>query len=118
MNSARHKNVPEFQVFRIDRVSGGDNRYGIDRGESWSVEMDATFANRDDAVDYVVKMNKRHCGYELGILYSNDKAFIAQRCTDSEWCHRQKYFLGRPDIDRISQKLMKDGVSVIRTSKL
>lgn len=105
-------------VYRIDRTSSHGRSHGLDRDEDWSVELDSTFSIESDARDYVIEMNRRHCGYELGVLYSNNMEFIADRCTDPEWCHRQRYFLGHPNIDLITVNLRKEGVNVLRHSKL
>jgi len=107
-----------YQVYRIDRISTHGNSHGLDRDETWSVELDATFASEVEALAYVIQMNRRHCSYELGILYSSDRSVIARRCTDSKWCHLHRYFLGRPDMDLIAEKLNKDGITVLRKSKL
>lgn len=108
----------KYQVYRIDKTPTRGNSHGVNRDETWGVELDAAFVTVEEARDYVVKMNHRHCGYELGVLYSIDKQAIFDRCINPKWCHVQRYFVGRPNIDMISERLQKDRVSVIRKSKL
>lgn len=101
----------DIKVYRIDKVDTFGNSHGVNRDETWSVVLDKTFATEDDARDYVIEMNHKLCGYDLGILYTTTKEFIMERCTDIKWCHKQRYFIGRPNIKLIRENLTKDGVS-------
>lgn len=102
----------KHQVFRIDKTP----THGSDH-ESWSMELDAVFSTESEAREYVIRMNRRYCGYELGILYSKDNEVIADRCTNPNWCQSQRYFVGKPNIDIIVERLRKEGVNVIRRSQ-
>lgn len=108
----------KYQVYQIVKIPTRGYSYTFDREEIWSVQLNAAFASEDDAKEYVVKMNRKYCGYELGILHSNDYNLIVRRCTDPEWCHLQRYFIGYPNTDMISDKLRKDNIRVLRKSKL
>lgn len=114
MNNSDSIAVLKYQVYRIDKSPTRGNHYGIDREEAWGVEIDAAFSSHEEAREYIIRMNRKYCGYELGILYSNDQSVITQRCTDSKWCHLQRYFIGRPNMDLIAEKLRKDHINVIR----
>ena len=99
------------QVYRIDKTNTSGNSHGVNRDETWSVSKDNIFASYEDAMSYIIMMNKRLCGYELGILYSYDPEIIAYRCTDIEWCHKQRYFIGYPNLKLINEKLKHEGIT-------
>lgn len=99
-------------VYRIDKVNIQHNEYAIDRNETWYVVKDKEFMSFDDAKDYVIRMNRNKCGYDLGILYSDDEEEILRRCFDPEFCHKQQYFVGKPDTTLIKNKLRQDKIRV------
>lgn len=109
--------MAQQSVYRIDRVDAKGNSHGINRDEIWSIVLDQTFPTEKDARDYVITMNRKHCTYDLSIQYSENDEFIAERCTSPHWCHRQRYFIGRPDINRIRAQLQADGVTVLSANK-
>lgn len=104
---------PPYHVYRIDKVDTYGNSHGVNRDETWSVVLDKTFTNKEEALNYIIHMNRKWCRYELGTLYTNNQEFIAERCTDIKWCHKQRYFLGRPNLKLIREYLNKDGVTTI-----
>lgn len=99
-------------VYRIDKVNVQHNEYAIDRNETWYIVKDKDFTNFDEAKEYVISMNRNKCGYDLGILYSNDEKEIEFRCFDKEFCHKQQYFIGKPDVNLIKSKLRGDKIRV------
>jgi len=99
-------------VYRIDKVNIQHNEYAIDRHETWYIVKDKDFVSFEEAREYVIKMNRNKCGYDLGILYSNDENEINYRCFDKEFCHKQQYFIDRPDTNLIKNKLQKDKIRV------
>jgi hypothetical protein len=99
-------------VYRIDKVNIQHNEYSVDRNETWYVVKDKDFVSFEDAKEYVIRMNNNKCGYDLGILYSKDEAEIAYRCFDKEFCHRQQYFIGKPDVNLIKSKLQNYKIRV------
>lgn len=101
------------QVYRVDKIAARGNSHAINREEVWSVVSDLTFATEDEAKGYVVAMNRKHCGYELGIQHSMNEEGIAARCLDPAWSHHQKYFMNRPDIKQMQEQLRQDGITVL-----
>lgn len=90
------------QTYRIDKS------HNVNRAETWSVYIDNKFSSKQEARNYVIRMNRRLCGYDLGIFYSDNEELIEERCTDVKWCHKQKYTIGRPNIKLINEYLEKD----------
>ena len=103
------------QVYRIDKMNTHGNEYGINRDETWSLARDRMFSSFEEAKDYVIAQNRKFCGYELGVLYCDDCDIIAHRCTHSNFCHKQKYFLEKPNMQLMREYLELDGVTTFIT---
>ena len=98
------------QVYRIDKIYTYDTPYEINVNETWIIVPDEYFTSIEDAEIYVIKMNTCRCGHYLGITSGNDELFIAERCLSTEWCHKQEYFVNRPNIKLLRHNLEKDGI--------
>jgi hypothetical protein len=101
------------EVYRVDKVPAHGNSHAVNREEIWSVVLDRTFSTEPEARDYIITMNRKHCGYELGIQHSTSVEGIAARCLDPIWSHHQKYFLGRPDIQQMQEQLRQNVMTVL-----
>lgn len=101
-----------FTVYRIDKVDTYGNSHGVNRDETWSLEKDKTFNSEEEATEYVIAMNRRFCSYDLGIIGASDE-LISLRCTGRKWCHKQRYFLEKPDIKLIRKKLEDSGIKTL-----
>lgn len=99
-------------VYRIDRIAIKGNQYGLARDEKWSVAQERSFETINDAEQYVLKQNRAKHAIDLN-LQGLTEIEIKYRCVyDPEMVHRRSYFLGRPPIDQIKQKLSDDGVHI------
>lgn len=109
--------MESVKVYRIDKISVHNNSHKTDREESWQICEDSEFPSMQQALDYVVRMNRRTCAYDLGI-FRCDNASVSKRCTDPAWAHRQKYFTYKPNIEDIALRLREDHIACKIGSKL
>lgn len=99
-----------IDVYRVQKIDTHGNSHGVNRVESWYIEFDRKFDTEEEARQYVIAGNRRWCGYDLGILDVTDSDIIADRCLNTKWCHKHKYFLGRPNTEIRRQNLKEEGI--------
>ena len=110
MNKIKRKGMVD--VYRIDRISIKGNQYGLARDEKWSVAHEQSFETISEAEQYVLKQNRAKHAIDLN-LQGLTEAEIKYRCVyDPALIHRRTYFLGRPPIETIKERLAEDGAHI------
>lgn len=103
-----------YQIYKIVTTPMSGNSHGVCREENWNLVKDKSFNNLPDAETYVIFKNRQQASHELGLMYCNNYKVWRKRCLeDDEWLSRRKYFIGRPDVQKIKQQLQERHIDVI-----
>ena len=89
----------QVNIYRIDVSSAENNKYGIDRSESWVVKKDRVFETEEEAKEYVREKSRvhtdmvvlmgTHCdGEEAKVKAVNDFCF-----DDDKYMPYRRFFL-------------------------
>jgi hypothetical protein len=113
-----------IQVYKIETFPAGNNHFGINRNENWSIIKDKEFENIDDAKEYVIIKSRLVTELPIFIISyrllemennSNDETkFINDFCFDDDkYIKYRRYFIGYPPIDKIKESLKNDGIHIL-----
>lgn len=108
-----NKTEKPCKVYQIARINVDTNLSEYLKDNRW-VFLYQRFPSKEAAVSFVIAANRRLCANELGISNIKDEAVIADRCTNPKWCHKQQYFVGKPNISLLMNNLAKEGLSEYR----
>lgn len=87
--------------------------YRIDKHDStWHVVYDQVFSSLSEARDYVINKNRNECSDSLELEKLPNIESISNRCTDEQWSHKRKYFIGKPDTLLIQMRLIEDNIEI------
>jgi len=103
-----------YTVFKIEKFEQGNNSFRTDREENWTLKKDKEFEVVTEARKYVIDKNRIHSDLPNFIvdLHEKDKEEAVMKfCFSDDYEHLRVYFLGKPDINRIKNKLMENGIN-------
>ena len=98
------------EVWQIEVRPGAHNHFGVDLSENWTLRLDATFTDRDEARRHVLERTRTHpstCGEVAKWLIDTNEdgkklEILTSFCFDDAavlrgagWMHRL-FFVGRP----------------------
>jgi len=105
-----------MQIYRIDTYPAKSNSHQLGiRSESWVLRLDKMFINEEQARIYVKDMNRIHSDLVLTMADMPEEkqdAFVEHFCFGDEYWHLRRYFLGMPDVDKITKSLRAHDVRV------
>ena len=108
-----------YTVYRIHTIPSSTNAYTTGRMETWTLKLDRSFDDLDDAQDYVRNMNRAHSDLPLFLVdlkTSKEKEeFVDRFCFSEDYLHLARFFLGRPDEKKIIESIKNQGINVIRS---
>lgn len=103
-----------LSVYRIQKISDGDNAYGIDRSERWVTVLDRYFDSHQEAHDYVCTENFKWLPQAVAEAVLAGRMDRRETCLDARFMKYHRYFIHKPDLALLQTALEADGIKVIR----
>lgn len=109
-------------VWKMIIVNMPYNHYQIDRAEHWTLVIDRTFDDVDEARDYVISKNLAQSELPRFLVSIKDdqpkQEVIDDYCfnNNSQYLRYRRYFLDKPSkqtMQIIRQQLIEDGIKII-----
>ena len=109
--------MSKYTVYKIQTFSVPDNQYTTGRIENWNLQHDVDFDNEKEARLYIKEKTREHTDLALFSIRYKDKVekekFIEEFCFSDKYIQYQRYFLGEPDVKKIKQALVNQGINVV-----
>jgi hypothetical protein len=104
-------------VYRINEFPSEDNRYGIDRRETWVLTTEGQYADADEAFDRVIALTAIHVpaftNLALGLTGEQRQRFAEQFCFHNDlYLKHRRFFIGLPNVRRFKDAVRADGVQI------
>ncbi len=106
-----------YTIYKIDTFEHENNSYRVDREESWTLKKETEFKDLEDAKEYVRRKNRIFSdlpNYLIGLNDENKQLMIDEFCFSDKYMHLRKFFLGKPDINKIKNRLEQQGIKVLK----
>jgi hypothetical protein len=106
-----------YEVYHLRIFPGEDNRYGVDRSETWQPEPDRKFSTSEEAIEYIYNSTVIHVpeftNLALGLTGEQRVAFAQAFCfDDTRYLKYRRFFLGKPNMKELKATLRAEGTQV------
>jgi len=104
-----------FQVYQLRDFGMRGNSHNVDRAEMWEIQKYKEFEFEEDARECVIVENMKHTELpqKLWKYESCKETLIDRFCftDDAFYCDR-RFFLGKPDMEKMETALNSRGITV------
>lgn len=105
-----------YKVYKIDTFPVKDNSYCVGREESWTLKLDTTFTDYEEAKNYVRIKNRMNTELPLFLVdvktQEEKDNIVDEFCFGEKYIQYQRFFLGKPDVNKIKIALREQGIIV------
>jgi len=104
-----------YKVYRLTTYDTYGNAFACNRHETWSIAVDRSFNDMDDAAQYVICQNSKSPQFKnlaLGLVGEQRDKFAVKFSTSKKYLDECRWFLGKPPIDKIKKLLIGKGIEV------
>lgn len=109
--------VLRYEVWKIDTYPVKNNSYTVGREESWALKLDQKFEDLEEAKKHIIAKSMVFTDIHLFLqdMKSPEERedFLYTFCFGEKYLRHQRYFLGKPDVKKLSSALQDNGVNVI-----
>lgn len=109
-----------YQVWRINDFEASSNAYTTGRTESWVLKKDNVFNKLEDAKEYIRQKSlifTTLSNFTVDIKSEEEKQkFIDEFCFGDKYLFHQRFFIGKPNLDKIRNAIENQGIIFVKES--
>lgn len=106
-----------YEVWRINDLNASSNTYTTGRTESWNLVRDCVFSDLEEAKEYIKNKSRIFTiitNFLVDLKNEEEKTeFINEFCFGDKYLHHQRFFIGKPSIQKLRKAVESQGIKFI-----